>query len=459
MPAPATHDAFVEVLGKSGLVDAERLQLFLQQTAGLSAMPRKLAARLVASGLLTQFQAEQLLQGKHRGFTIGKYRVLERIGTGGHSTVYLCEHILVKRRVAIKVLPNAKSDNPTALARFYREARAAGALDHPNLVKAHDIDQDNGLHFFVMDYVDGSSLQDIVSRFGPLPIARAAHYIRQAAQGLHAASGAGLVHRDIKPANILLDRHGVIRVLDLGLARFFCDDDDPLTLKFDADNVLGTADYVAPEQALNSHDVDIRADIYGLGGTFYFLLAGQPLFPEGQITQKLIWHQTRQPAPLRQLRPEVPAELAVVVERMIHKDPARRYQTPHEVIEALTPWTATPLPLPPEGEMPRLSPAARAAVTAEADSGSNIVFASAPPIISAAKIDTAPIGLTSPIPMAAPVAEPVPAHPTRLLIASPVGVAKRRKPRRSVTKRRIFLATLFLATAILTGLTIRWLLN
>ncbi len=324
MPAPATLDAFVGVLGKSALVDAARLQLFLQQAAGLSTTPRKLAARLVASGLLTQFQAEQLLKGKHRGFTIGKYKVLERIGAGGHSTVYLCEHIMVKRRVAIKVLPSAKSDNPSALARFYREARAAGALDHPNLVKAHDVDRDNGLHFLVMDYVDGSSLQEIVSRFGPMSIERAAHYIRQAAHGLQAASAAGLVHRDIKPANILLDRHGVIRVLDLGLARFFCDNTDPLTLKYDADNVLGTADYVAPEQALNSHEVDVRADIYSLGGTFYFLLAGQPLFPEGKITQKLIWHQTRQPTPIRQLRPEVPAELAAVVERMIEKQAAQR---------------------------------------------------------------------------------------------------------------------------------------
>jgi serine/threonine protein kinase len=243
MPAPATIDAFLEVVEKSGLVDPERLQLFLRQALGLSATPRKLAARMVASGLLTQFQAEQMLQGKYRGFTIGKYKVLERIGSGGHSTVYLCEHMTVKRRVAVKVLPSAKSDNPAALARFYREARAAGALDHVNLVKAHDIDQDNGLHFLVMDYVDGSNLQELVSRFGPLSVERSANYIRQAAQGLQAAHVAGLVHRDVKPANILLDRQGVVRVLDLGLARFYSDQNDPLTLKYDHNNVLGTADY------------------------------------------------------------------------------------------------------------------------------------------------------------------------------------------------------------------------
>jgi serine/threonine protein kinase len=217
-------------------------------------------------------------------------------------------------------------------------------LDHPNLVKAYDVDQENGVHYLVMDYVDGYSLQQIVSRFGPLSIELSAHSIRQAAQGLQAAHAAGLVHRDIKPANILLDCNGVIRVLDLGLALFFSDREDPLTLKFDNKPVLGTADYVAPEQALDSHEVDSRADIYSLGATFHFLLAGQPLFPKGQIAQKLIWHQTLQPEPLRHLRPEVPAELAAIVERMIAKSPDRRYQTSAEVIEALQPWTANPLP-------------------------------------------------------------------------------------------------------------------
>jgi serine/threonine protein kinase len=376
MPAPATLDAFVALVDKSHLVDAERLQSFLQQAGAVATTPRNLAARLVAAGLLTQFQAEQLLLGKHRGFTLGKYRILERIGAGGHSTVYLGEHMLVKRRVAIKVLPAARSENPAALARFYREARAAGALDHPHLVKAHDVDCENGLHFLIMDYVDGSSLQQIVARFGSLAIDRAAHYIRQAAHALQAAHTAGLVHRDVKPANILLDRQGVIRVLDLGLARFFSDREDPLTLKYDNNTVLGTADYVAPEQALNSHDVDIRADIYSLGATFYFLLTARTLFPEGQITHKLIWHQTRQPTPLRQLRPETPAELAAVVERMIDKRPDRRYQTPAEVMEALTPWTRTPMPSPREDEMPRLSPALRAAAVADADSPSNLERAS-----------------------------------------------------------------------------------
>ena len=324
--------------------------------AAAASTPKELANLLIAAGLVTQFQSEQFLQGRWRGFTIGKYRVLERLGSGGMGTVYLCEHLQVGRKVAVKVLPTSQASNPSALGRFYREARAAGVLDHPNLVKAHDIDQDGGLHFLVMDYVDGDSLQHIVARFGPLPVERAAPYISQAAQGLQHAHQIGWLHRDVKPANIMLERNGTIRVLDLGLARFFYDNNDPLTLQHDADNVLGTADYLSPEQALNSHDVDVRTDVYSLGATFYFLLTGRAPFPDGKIAQKLIWHQVRQPTPVRQLRPEVPEGVAAILEKMMAKNPAQRYQTPAEVIEALAPWVSETIAPPREEEIPRLSP-------------------------------------------------------------------------------------------------------
>src|SRR5262249_5685100 len=151
--------------------------------------------------------------------------------------------------------------DPAALNRFLREARAVAALDHPNIVHAYDIDQDNDLHFLVMEYVDGSNLQDLVKKVGPLEVTRACHYIRQAALALQHAHEKGLVHRDVKPGNILVDRAGTVKILDMGLARFFHDEDDNLTRKYNED-VLGTADYLSPEQALDSHDVDIRADIY-----------------------------------------------------------------------------------------------------------------------------------------------------------------------------------------------------
>src|SRR5262249_34966692 len=156
---------------------------------------------------------------------------------------------LMRRRVALKVLPNNHATDPAALERFYREARAVAALDHPNIVRAHDIDHDeNNLHFIVMEYVDGSSLQDIIRRHGPMDVTRAAHHIRQAAQGLQHAHEAGLVHRDIKPGNLILDRTGTLKILDMGLARFFHDQNDELTRQYDSQSVLGTADYLAPEQ-------------------------------------------------------------------------------------------------------------------------------------------------------------------------------------------------------------------
>ena len=363
MPAPTTTEELLDLLHKSELVPVARLEAFLQELPSRFMQPRDLVKALIHGGLITQFQGDQLLQGKWRGFTLGKYRVLERIGSGGMGTVYLCEHAMVGRKVAVKVLPTSQSNNPAALGRFYREARAAGVLDHPNLVKAHDIDQEGGLHFLVMDYVDGSSLQAIVTKFGPFSIPRAIEYIRQAAIGLAHAHASGLIHRDIKPANIMLERNGTIRVLDLGLARFFNDNTDMLTVKYDDKHVLGTADYVAPEQALNSHEVDIRADIYSLGCTLYYCLTGQPPFPEGKVAQKLIWHQVREPVPVEQLRPEVPASLALILRKMMAKDPDQRFQTPGEVADALADLIEAPIEPPPEAEMPRLCPAALQAGT------------------------------------------------------------------------------------------------
>jgi serine/threonine protein kinase len=366
MPSPTTIDEFLELVRKSGVVDEKKLATYLERAraAGpLPAEPAKLAGLLVRDGLLTHFQAEQVLQGKWRRFTIGKYKVLERLGAGGMGSVYLCEHKLMRRRVAVKVLPTGKAEDTASLERFYREARAVAALDHPNIVRAYDIDQDDKLHFLVMEHVDGSSLQEIVKKTGPMDVLRACHYVRQAALGLqHAHEAAGIVHRDIKPGNILVDRNGIVKVLDMGLARFFHDEEDVLTQKYE-ENVLGTADYLAPEQALDSHSVDIRADIYSLGATFYFCLTGRTPFAEGTVAQKLIWHQTRLPKPARQLRPETPEGVSVILEKMMAKDANQRFATPADVAEALAPWTQTPIPPPPENEMPQLSPAAMGPTT------------------------------------------------------------------------------------------------
>jgi serine/threonine protein kinase len=356
MPAPASVAEFLDLVSKSGLVeDQQRLDAFLDKMRAAGALPDEpapLASRLVRAGLLTAFQAEMLMQGKWRRFTIGKYKVLERVGAGGMGSVWLCEHKLMRRRVAVKILPAAKADDPVTLKRFHREGRSLAVLDHPNIIRVHDLDQEDKYHFLVLEYVDGPSLEEIVKKQGPLPVAWACQVIRQTAVGLQHVHRAGLIHRDIQPGNLLVNRRGIVKIIDMGLARFFHDEEDVLTKKYD-ERVIGTADYLSPEQALDSHAVDIRSDIYSLGMTLYFCLTGQVPFPQGSVAQKLIWHQTRQPKPIRSFRSDVPEKLLAVFDRMTAKNPEDRYQTPGEVARALAPWVGKRRRLPAPADMGR----------------------------------------------------------------------------------------------------------
>ena len=207
MPTPSTAIDFLAPVRKSGLVDAATLDS-MHALAGPDLTPEQIANLMVREGVLTKLQRNQLLRGKWRNFILcGKYKLLEYLGSGGMGQVYLCEHTRMGRRVAIKILPPDKATDQVCLDRFFREARAAAALDHPNIVRAHDIDMDQSgaepLHFLVMEYVDGSSLQHIVGRYGALTVERACNYIAQSADGLQHAHLAGLVHRDVKPANLL----------------------------------------------------------------------------------------------------------------------------------------------------------------------------------------------------------------------------------------------------------------
>ena len=363
MPAPSTVEEFLDLTRKSGVVTPPALEAAVshfQSGPHPPAEPKQLAGQLVRNGILTIFQAEQLLRGRWRGFNIGKYQILERLGFGGMGIVYLAEHKALRRRVAVKVLPVSLAESRWFLDRFYKEAQAVAALNHPNIVCAHDIDQDGKLHFLVMEYVDGSNLQEIVGKHGPMDPIRAAHYIRQAALGLQHSHERGLVHRDIKPGNLLLDRQGVVKVLDMWLAHFFQETVKAGGGKSESKRILGTEDYLAPEQIVNSDEADIRADIYSLGATFYFLLTGQPPFHETSMAyHKLIHHLGRRPKPVRSLRPDLPEDITKIVEKMMAKNPWDRYQTPLAVVKALTGWTQTPIPPPPEQEMPKLCPAAR----------------------------------------------------------------------------------------------------
>jgi eukaryotic-like serine/threonine-protein kinase len=358
MSATVTTNEFIESVRKSGLFSDAQLEQYLKQKPlPPDARPETIAAEMVQSGLLTEFQARQILSGRNADFFIaGKYRILELLGKGGMGSVFLCEHLRMRRLVAVKILPPNSASDPTVLARFEREAQAIAAFDHPNVVHAHDIDQSDGRHFLVMEFVDGVDLQTLVGNHGPLSPALAAWCVAQTARGLHHAWLAGWVHRDIKPGNLLIDRDGRVKILDLGLARIF-DAGSNLTSLFKESYVLGTADYLSPEQAAGNNETDIRADIYSLGATFYFLLVGKAPFEDASVSQKLLNHRTQTPLPVCLRRSDVPEALEAILSRMMQKDPRERYATPEEVADALMPFCTPPPPPPDLTQMPAWSPA------------------------------------------------------------------------------------------------------
>jgi serine/threonine-protein kinase len=334
-----TSQRFLELVQQSGLVEPTALDNFVQKIQDklggeLPESPQRFATAFRRTGLLTEWHIEKLLAGKYKGFFLGKYKLLGHIATGGMSSVYLAEHTRMHDKRAIKVLPKARVKDASYLARFQLEAKAIASLNHPNIVSASDIDNDGDTHYIVMEYVEGVDLQALVKRDGPLDFATAADVIAQAANGLEHAHSKGVIHRDVKPANLLLDTEGRVRLLDMGLALVSASDEESLTVAHN-ENVLGTADYLAPEQALNSHGVDHRADIYGLGCTLYYLLTGKPPFSDGTLAQRIARHQTEMPKEIRTLRPDCPGELVGICVKMIQKDPKYRYQSARDVAEVL----------------------------------------------------------------------------------------------------------------------------
>ncbi|MFN7732574.1 MAG: serine/threonine protein kinase [Pirellula sp.] len=339
-----TSDRVHELIEKSKLVDAEAFTKCLEEIRAsnggvLPEDPVELCKGFETAGLLTRWQCEKILQGKYKGFFLGNHKLLGHIGSGGMSSVYLAEHMVMKHKRAIKVLPKSKLGKSSYLERFQREAKAIASLNHHNIVRAYDIDNEKDTHYLVMEYVEGADLQILVKKHGPLPFHMVADFMAQSARGLQHAHDEGLIHRDVKPANLLVNKEGVIKVLDLGLALFQDQGDGSLTMEYN-DKVLGTADYLAPEQALNSHNVDNRADIYGLGCTMYFLLTGQPPFPDGSIASRIIKHQTTMPPDIRKARPDCPGELDGICVKMMQKDPRYRYTSCTQVAEVLETWLA-----------------------------------------------------------------------------------------------------------------------
>lgn len=333
--APVLDDAtrsFVKRALAASLVEIDDLKkVVVSLMAGHPVFtPKRLADGMVAAGVLTQWQATKLLSGKSKGFYLGSYRLLRPLGRGGMGVVYLGEHHVMKRLMALKILPPEATKDARRIKRFQDEAKACAQLDHPNIVRAYDFAEAGGKLYIVMEYVDGIDLHHAVIRDGKMSVGEALDALTQAASGLAHAHDRGIVHRDIKPSNLMLRTDGVVKVSDLGLARIGWADDVEENKR-----LMGTADFVAPEQAINSKSVDARADIYSLGCSFYFLLTGKAPFDGASVAQRLAKHQTSPVPDVRTLRPDCPAGVAELLMRMMAKRPEDRPKSAVELIGQL----------------------------------------------------------------------------------------------------------------------------
>jgi len=379
---PSLQD-ILQALKRCRLLEPGQLDALLRELRVRPLEPRELGKQLIQRDWLTPFQVNQLLKGKGGDLLLGSYVLLERLGEGGMGTVYKARNWKLGQIVAVKLIRADRLKSVNGVRRFQREIRAAAQLDHPNIVSALDADEVAGAHLLVMEYVAGGiDLHRLVKERGPLAIDDACHSIRQAALGLQHAFERGLVHRDIKPHNLLVSggvvsggvvsgqlagggagdsraaAHGQpltthpspvhhsplnhspltthqVKILDFGLARLDDDSGESSSTLTQEGSVMGTLDYIAPEQATDSHRVDIRADLYSLGCTFFYLLAGRPPFPGGEALAKLMKHRFDPPPPITTLRPDAPAALEAVIAKLLAKQPEDRFQTPAELLVAL----------------------------------------------------------------------------------------------------------------------------
>ncbi|MCI0380352.1 MAG: serine/threonine protein kinase [Gemmataceae bacterium] len=367
---PTTSRALIETLTQCRLLGSEQLR----QAADLAhreSDPRQLARRLGQRNFLTIYQINQLLAGRAKDLVLGPYRFLDSLGQGGLSSVYKARHVDYDWLVALKVIKKEAMASEEGRRQFLHEMEAMAQMDHPNIVAFVDVDEWENTFYFAMEFVDGIDLAKLVALSGPLPVPEACDYIRQAALGLQHAHERNLVHRDIKPGNLFLTqsaggdlavstrpeeegsaRRGtkgkagkkqknrpkpVVKILDWGLAtlRFPKGYTGPQLLENMARGIVGTADYLSPEQARDHTAVDIRGDIYSLGSAFYFLLTGQPPFTEGSLMQKLLQHKQAEPEPVSAFREDVPPRVVDILRRMMAKNPEDRFQTPAAVALAL----------------------------------------------------------------------------------------------------------------------------
>jgi|GEM_PF-1100266 len=340
MPVSSVQD-FLQVLRKTSLLSDEQMDAIWKWPED---DPQSFADRLVAEGLLTEWQAMQVLDGKtaKSNYVLGKYKLLNLIGVGGMGSIYRASQAPIGRVVALKVMSRQVLKDPHAVTRFLREIRSAAAVDHPNVVRAYDADCDGDTYFLVMEYVAGKDLKSWTRQEKPWPVGWSCECIRQAALGLEHAFEQGMVHRDIKPSNLLVtqgehDKFPLIKILDLGLARFASETTEEGDLTRSG-QVLGTPDYIAPEQARNTRGADIRADIFSMGCTLFQLITGQLPFKGDTVMEKLMARASEDAPAVGSLRADIPAGLDAVVAKMLARDPNARYATPAEVAHALAPF-------------------------------------------------------------------------------------------------------------------------
>jgi serine/threonine protein kinase len=344
-PTIMDRDTFLQNLRSSRLLTSQQFRLVVDKLGRLQDA-REIAKALATWKLLTKFQARMLLLGRTAGYFLGPYKILDLLGHGGMGRVYKAVHQTMNRVVALKVLTTQLVNTERAKELFLREVQAAAHLSHPNIVMAFDANESDGRHYLAMEYVAGPNLERHVKKHGPLPVGLACEIVFQTANGLQYAFEKGMVHRDIKPANLILHQEPgadtiQVKILDFGLARLAHRDIAlSKTLATKENTVMGTPDFLSPEQSRDVHDTDIRSDLYSLGCTFYFLLTGQVPFPGGNTVDKVIRHNSDEPQKLEELRPDVPRKIARIVRKLMAKNPRERFQSPEELMDALAPNAA-----------------------------------------------------------------------------------------------------------------------
>lgn len=348
---------FASLVRKSGLLTEDQLQgsiSYIQNNPEEGQPPLKqLIAHLLERNLLTRWQIDELLRGNTEDFYLGTYVLLDQIGETRSSRVFLAEHVFMRRYVAVKVLPPNFAEDESRVRRFFKESRAIASLDHPNIVQAFHFDEHQGRYYLVTEYVSGEDLQRKVQRSGPLPFREAAEYIAQAAEGLSHAHKRHLIHRDIKPANLLVDKEGCLKILDLGMVRYTGLDHSTTTEHGRQEGSdSGGIHFFAPEQLRDFHRVDHRCDLYALGCTLYYLLAGKPPFAATSLPEMIECHLHRAPPELSSLRAGLPPLLEAICRKLMAKAPADRYESAEEVGKVLREWIKRGCP----AEAPDLEP-------------------------------------------------------------------------------------------------------